>query len=497
MNVLSMYSPVSLKYVAALRGNKPKKSGEEFAYAAMRCTSPELLVCLAASNPEGRFYGFVANETEREAAEKAALSRGTFNVIFQVGSPQDVLEQIEQGASLPPMLDYLCYDESVAPAAQEQREVLFNLAQKRLNPGGLLVVTYNVSTLADGVLRFLVQELAPEMTAEQKKVFLKEIKKLGSLYLEKNPGVADTLDKAIATDSPRDFFSLFDGETASSKTFDTMVLAGARGFAYGGDANLESNFVELVVPHEAQDLIVSCRELLLYEPIKDFALNRSMRADIWVQSPRETSINPVELFGGFAYGLKQKRELVPPAFAAKGKMIDLSSPVYDKVLNLMALMPIGVGDVMAHETGAGEDPLKILEAFQILVACGFAMPMRGVQSELNMSNLAHPRLVGGFNRYLDKATLSDEDILFASQVAGCGIYYSAREAFVIQALNRVGLVESPKALFPELKRIENTPAAVTILNNDLLTDEFAHRMVIDIVGHSLSDWYALAVMEAA
>ncbi len=497
MKSLSTFSPISLRYIAALRGNKPKKTGVEFSYADVSCSSPENLVCLAASNPEGRFYGFVADDTTRRAAEETAAQRGTFNVIFLTGSPSKILDQIAGGSSLPPMLDYLCCDESATPLAASERSALFDLAQKRLNPGGLFVLSYRPYDREDGALRFIVQELAPEMDSEQKQDFLSEIKTLGSTYLARHSDMAKALDNAISKSAPRDFFSLFDGTAATSKTFDTIVASGKSGLLYAGDAALASNYVELAIPHEAQDLIVSCRNSPLYEPIKDFALDRSVRSDIWIKAPCDQSANPGELFGGFAYGILMPREQIPAAFAAKGKMIDLSGPLYGKLLDLMSLMPVGVGDVLAHASGVGENPDKIIEAFQILVACGFASPMRGTMTSSNSADVTQPRLVGNFNRFLDKTHLSDEDVLFSSQVAGCGVVLPAREAFVMQAINRVGLNESVPALMIELQRIAHTPAALSIIKNDEPTAEIAHEMIVNIVGKSLPQWYAYALLEAA
>jgi hypothetical protein len=497
MKPLSTFSPISLRYIAGLRGNKPKKTGVEFSYAEVACTVPENLICLAASNPEGRFYGFVSDDTARSEAEDAAAQRGTFNVIFMTGSPAETLTRLENGSSLPPMLDYLCCDESKNPLSTAERSSLFTLAQTRLNPGGLFVTSYRACASEDGSLRFLVQELAPEMDSEQKRDFLDEIKTLGSAYLAKHSETAKALDKAISKNAPRDFFSLFDGTAATSATFDTLANAASLGFIYAGDATLTSNYVELAIPHEAQDLIVSCRASPLYEPIKDFTLNREIRSDIWIKAPCEQSTDPVELFGGFAYGIVLPREQIPPTYAAKGKMIDLSDPLYGKLLDLMSIMPIGIGDILAHPSGCGEAPEKILEALQILVACGFASPMRGTMTANNNFSVSQPRFVGNFNRFLDKTNLTDQDVLFASQVAGCGVVLPAREAFVMQAINRVGLSDSVMALMPELQRIANTPAAMSVINAEEPTAEIAHAMVLDIVGKSLPQWYAYALLEAA
>ncbi|MFA5041002.1 MAG: methyltransferase regulatory domain-containing protein, partial [Bdellovibrionales bacterium] len=431
------------------------------------------------------------------AAEEMASQRGTFNVIFLTGSPSETLARIADGSSLPPMLDYLCCDESKEPLSAKERLALFDLAQKRLNPDGLFVTSYRAYDREDGALRFLVQELAPEMDSEQKQDFLLEIKTLGSSFFDKRPDMAKALEKALAKRAPRDFFSLFDGATAASATFDSLLAAGSRGFIYAGDATLTSNYVELVIPQEAQDLIVSCRSSPFYEPIKDFTLDRMVRSDIWIKTPCEQSTSPAELFGGFAYGIVVPREQIPPAFAVKGKMIDLSGPLYDKLLDLMALMPVGVGDVLAHPSGKGENPEKILEAFQILVACGFASPMRGLLTANKGTSVTQPRFVGNFNMFLDKTNLTDQDVLLASHVAGCGVVLPARDVFVMQAVNRAGLNDSVTALMPELQRIANTPAAWTVIKAEEPTAELAHAMIVDVVGKSLPQWYAYALLEAA
>lgn len=490
-------SPISLRYIAALRGNKPKKTGTEFTYAEIACAAPEKLICLAASNPEGRFYGFVANDAARRNAETLATQRGTFNIIFMTGSPSEILARLNNGSSLPPMLDYLCCDENSAGLNAAERAALFDLAQKRLNPSGLFVTCYRAYDREDGALRFLIQELAPEMNEAQKQEFLQEIKTLGATYLAKHPDIAAKLDKAIATKAPQDFFALFGGEKVTSGAFDTLIAASTHDMSYGGDAHLAFNYVELAVPQAAQDLIVSCRTHPFYEPIKDLALDRSMRTDIWVKEPAQKSAATAELFGGFAYGLTVSREQIPATYQAQGKTIDLSGALYTKIIDLMTVLPLGVGDVMSHPAGLGEQPAKILEVLQVLVACGLALPMRGALTSTNVGTTAKPRLVGSFNRFLDKTSLSDTDVMFASQVAGCGVTLPARDAFVIQALNRGGLNNSVSALMPELRRIANTSTSLSIFNAKEPTAEMAHAMILDIVGESLPQWYAYALLEAA
>jgi hypothetical protein len=497
MKPQSTFSPISLRYVAALRGNKPKPAGKDFIYAEAACANPERLVCLAASNPEGRFYGFVANDVARRAAEDQATQRGIFNVVFLVGSPSQVLARITNGSSLPPMLDYLCCDESLMELEPLERAALFDLAQKRLNPGGLFATSYKAYPENGGALNFLIHELAPEMNAEQQQEFLAEIKRLGVTYLAKNPGLAAKLNEAIVKGTPSSFFSLFDKMPTASGTFDTLVAMRSRGMEYAGDLALSSNYVDFAVPAEAQALVIGCRTHVLYEPIKDLALDRTVRSDIWVKPPAEKSLQPSQLFGGFAYGITLTREQIPALFTTHGKAIDLSGPLYTKLIDLMAVMPIGLGDFMSHPSGKDENAEKALEAIQILVACGIAAPMRGLRAPGNHASIAQPRLVGSFNRYLDKTDITDKEVWFASQVMGCGVSLSARDAFVMQALNRAGLSNSVSALMPELRRIAPTGAAMPVMQTSEPTTEIAQSLIREVVGQSLTQWYAYALLEAA
>jgi hypothetical protein len=497
MKPQSTFSPISLRYIAALRGNKPKKTGTAFTYAQAACVDSEKLICLAASNPEGRFFGFVVDEAARRKAEEQAAQRGTFNAVFLVGTPSEILARLNNGSSLPPMLDYLCCDESAAPLPATERAALFDLAEKRLNAGGLFTTSYRAYDHEDGALRFLVRELAPEMTADQKQEFVTEIKRMGGTYLAKHADVAAKLNEAIVKGAPQDFFALYDGGSATSNTFDTLVAMRSRGMTYAGDAALTSNYVELAVPAEAQNLVVGCRDNFLYEPIKDFTLDRRVRSDIWIKGAAALSRNPAELFGGFAYGIVMPRDQVPTSFAAQGKMIDLSGALYVKLIDLMTTLPIGVGDVLAHPSGADEKPEKILEAIQILVACGIALPMRGQHNIARNNGLAQPRLVGSFNRFIDKTPLGDQEVWLASEVLGCGVSIPARDAFVMQALNRAGLSHSVSALMPELRRISGTLAGQAIIKTAEPTAEIAHELIVEILGKSLPQWYAYALLEAA
>jgi hypothetical protein len=489
-------SPVLLSYIGALRGVAPRKPGEAFAYAQVRCTDPWLFMCLAASNPEGRFYALIQDAAACAAAETQARAHRVENVHYLCATPRDVLER-KVSLSLPP-LNYLCADETAAPFSESERQDLFKLAEEYLQPNGLLHYGYPVAAKSDDTLRFLVQEFAPEMDGTQANGFLQELKALGAGFFAQNAVEKTSLETAIAKSLPDEFFMSYESGEAKSASFDTLVALRPRGFMYAGDSRIPTNYIELSVTPDADTIIASCRDNPLYEPIKDFALNRMTRSDVWCRGPITQSADPAELFGGFSYGITMPRDLVPTEVKAPGKTVDLSSPLFKKLIDLMAMMPISVGDFLVHADGNDCAPTDVVASIQILVACGVAQPMRGLPVTEKITNMAQPRLSGAFNKALAQAEISGDDVCMASPVLGDVMTVSARDAMVMQALDRAGLANSVSALLPELEKLAKNPAgAARVMDVATPTPESAKAMIETSVEQSMIRWYAYGLLEAA
>jgi hypothetical protein len=490
MTPLSASGPVSLSYIAALRGFAPRKPGAPFTYAVADCRDPALLTCLAASNPEGRFFGLMADPLACTAAQKHAQLQRVENVTFVNVAPGD------KEAGLP-KLNYLCADESAAPLTPAARTALFDLAKDRLLPGGIFHYTYRAYDDEAGALGFLVREVAPEMNPAQARGFLRELKVLGPSFLERHPVIAGKLEAAIASEVPDDFFGEFEGGDACSGAFDTLVALRPRGFAYAGDAHVRDNYIDFVAAPEAQAIIFACRDNPLYEVVKDFTLDRTLRSDIWCREPAPRSAKLPELFGGFAYGIVMPMESVPATVETRGGTVEFSSPLFKKLIGLMTLMPVSIGDFFAHPDGQGFDATEVVGAIQVLVACDIARPMRGLYRAGNIASVAQPRFAGEFNRILGHTELAAKEALFASPVMGAAMSVPVREVLVMQALDRAGLANSVPALLSELERVARNPSLATYVSDSAPTATSARALVEDTVSRSIVQWYAYGLLEAA
>ncbi len=491
-------SPVWLSYSAALRGVKPRLPGTDFTYLQLACGDAIGLMCLAASNPEGIFYGVLPEAVEATKAQNLAAARQVKNVIFLTGTITQLLTQLAARADMLPLLDYVVCDPAAEVLSAAEQTALFALTQQRLKPSGILAYHYRAYSNADEILRFLVSEFAPAMNVTQAKEFLEELKNLAPGYFKDHPIALAALDRAISKGVPDEFFSTCEAAgKASSGTYNVMADLLPRSFAFAGDADVSANYMELSVATSAQPILENCRQHLLYEPIKDFAMQRLERTDIWCRLPVTQTANVVELFGGFTYGLAAPSDQMPVEIKTHGKSIDLSQAPFANLIELMKIMPVGIGDFLSHPFGKDVAQNDALLAVQILVATGVIRPMRGGYEGEGRVELSNPQWNLYFNNFLDDALITTAKVVLASPVVGSGIAMSARDALVIQAIHRVGLANSAGSLMPELQRLAKDPQlAAQIMDVTEPTEEMVNTMIHDVVNHSMVRWYAYGLLAA-
>ncbi len=490
------FNPIQLSYVAALRGIVPRQPEDKFNYAVLSCQDPDRLICLAASNPEGRFCGFVEDDGVAKQAQSSAKQHAVSNVMIVSTSMDTLLAEVKSGKSMLPKFDYLCYDETKIPGPS-QHTLVAELADNMLKQGGLLAYRYQAYKDDSEALRFLVSELAPAATPAQAKEVLQDLKKVGGIYFSSHQKQSAALDAAIKNGTPDQFFTSVNDRESNSVTIDVMAALLPRDLSYAGDAQIADNYLEMVTPEIAHQVLIGCSHHILYEPIKDFAIGRTMRTDVWCRKPVPKTENIATLFGNFTYGITAAREKIPQKLSVKGKEIDLSTDLFTKLINLMSFMPVRIGDFLQHKDGKGFASIDVVGATQVLVACGIAKPMRSSYQGQKDATMLQPRLAGVFNQYLDKTAITGSEIWLASPVVGSAVSIPAREALVMQALNRAGMANSVSALLPELERLAKDPSmAAKFMDVAEPNAEVAHHMIEDVVVKSIMQWYAYGLLAA-
>jgi len=482
-------SPVRLSYVGALRGLKPHSTEAEMTFAQTGSFDPDTLICLAASNPNGTFFGLIPDAAQAEKAQQGATLRKIANVTF-VCTPDRI----------PADLDYLCCEETATQPSPAQRDALFTLAQTKLRAGGLFAFRYKAYDNPDQILQFLVGEYAPELSDAQAIEFLDEIKDLGTTYFAEHPIASAALDKAIQGKTPASFFEACrtTAQAPLSGTFATMEGLLPRAFSFVGEADIRANYIELVAPIASHKVLDQARDHLLYEPLKDFALQRLIRNDVWVKTPVEQTFDNAELYNQFTFGITMPRDNVPTKVATHSGDINLNSMLFKRLIDLMTTLPMGVGDFLHHPAGHGMNPDEVVSAINVLIACGIAQPMRSRYEGEDPSNVARPVWTTSFNEFIDLAEISEPTVRLASPIAGGPLTLGARDALVLQAVNRVGLAHCAGSLRPELERLlqKNPLLASQITDSTEATDEVVHNIIASVVTNSLARWFAYGLLAA-
>lgn len=489
MRQLLDLGPVELRYAAALRGIVPAPLETSFTYARYGKIVSEPALCLAASNPEGQFYFLMPDAVQAAAAQERAHILRLNNCRFVVPTATDL-----------PEMDFFCADLGETYEPTELKKVQ-QMAGRLLTKGGMFACRYAPFSAHQDGLHFMVAEFAPELQPAQHVEFLHELKQLGQYYFSRHPDASVALDNALGRQNPQFFLDHYGaGHSPLSVTVQMVAALVPAGFSFVGDAEIPANYLEMMVPKQAQEVLYALRGHLLYEAIKDFATARATRTDIWVKQPAQVSGDLATLFGHCYFGLADGSHMIGDSVRINGQTLDLTPPLFQKLLGVMQLLPLTVGDFLAHPDGAGFAPQDVVMAMHALVAFGIAVPMRGSFGGMGQVDYQYPQLAGHYNQQLRATQVQDGTVLLASTVAGRPLYFSLAEALVLQAVGRVGLAESADALMPELHRVAGDPtlsASIFTAQAASPADDFAEAMIRDICNTHMVGWYALGVLDAA
>lgn len=489
--------PVSLSYVMALRGIRPRLPLEEFIYGEIGCGTAERLILLAACNPEGTFFGFDPDlDKLGKAAEKAEAFKVT-NVTFAQASAPALKEAVDGGVIGAKCFDYLVYNEP-GNAARENLASLHDCMTALLRDNGVFAYRYRSydESQADTLL---FQSLTRHILAEQPtggEALAKDWRSLCALYLAAHPTEALAFDKAIGEGKGFDWLkSQVPADTKTSRTLQVGQGFAGRDFTLLGSATTTANYMELSTPEIAHAPLEARRSHPLYEAMKDLAMGAVERIDVWAREPLNRTDNLITLFGGFTFGTTESPERIARTVTFQGKSVSFMGPLYDSILSLASVMPVTMGDLVHHETLAGVDQATILSSIQLLVACGVLQPMRAsFEAGVDMDN---PKLVGSYNKSLSRETLDLQDYAFASAIIGRPLVFSGINSLILQALDKGGLNNIASLLSDELMRLSDHPYLRPLqLSEPSKAVEEALRQIETAFHQSMTRWFSLGIIHS-
>jgi SAM-dependent methyltransferase len=489
------FDPVTLSYVMALRGIRPRLPQEGFAYGELGCGTGERIIMFAACNPEGTFFGFDTDIEKLNLAAAKAEQYGIANVTFSQASASALKEAVDAGIIGAQCFDYLIYNEPENPST-ESVAGLCNASKILLKNNGVFAYRYRTYDDAHAD-ELLFKSLTRHLLAEQSdkgEAVAKDWRALCQLYFAEHANDAKAFDKAIADGTGIEWLrSISSGDTKTSKTVQVSQIFSGKDLTYLGSAVVPNNYMELSTPEISHAPLESRRLHPLFEPLKDLTINRVERIDLWGKEPLERSDNLVTLFGGFTFGITEPSESVNRTVNYQGKTINFSGPLYEGILSLASMMPVTIGDLVHHDGLKEIDSATLLNTVQLLVACGILYPMRGsFEGGVELSN---PKLVGSYNQSLRKIKTEVQDYAFVSTVSGRPVFCPAMTTLVLQSLDKGGLDDMSGIMSDELMRLSDHPFLRPLnLTDASRAGAEAYRQIETIFLHSMVRWFSIGII---
>jgi SAM-dependent methyltransferase len=430
-------APTSLRYVAALNRVSPPPA-ESFRFLELGCGLGRSLTTLAAANPQGEFVGVDINpeHTAFAAGEIAAGGLANARVITSgfEGLPADLGR-----------FDFVVLHGVYSWVSPAVREQIHEVIRRHLAPGGLMLVSYNALPgwahlqPIRGILRqYAALRQGDSLQRIREAVnYLVYIRDKHAKYFDDNPRAAAYVDSLLKMD-PRYLVHEYLNEHWTSFYFaDVATAFRGAGLAFTGSLPYHTNFWDLCVRPEFQELFRTTTDRLVTEAHKDFCANTAFRWDIFSREPRPLASLDDRLLTAddFQFFIPAQAPQLP--FQANLGVVTttLHGPVYQGLIDLLKDGSRRLSEILAAPAlkGVQRDELaKVVDVGVALGLVGLSAGPVGPTPEALPERLVVPCR---FNRALLAACgLAGQTLTLASTRSGTGHSLGDFEAVLVHEI---------------------------------------------------------------
>ena len=416
-------APVALRFVAALNRVVPP-AAVGFRYLELGCGLGRSLTTLAAANPGGEFVGVDVNDehTATAAREIAAGSLANARVVTTVF------------ADLPTDLgrfEFIALHGVFSWVSAEVREQILGVIRRHLAPGGLVLVSYNALPgwahlqPIRGILRqyAALRQGDSIQRVRDALAYLVFIRDRHAKYFEDNPPAAAYVDKLLKQDARYLAHEYLNEHWTSFYFADVAGMFATADLGFVGSLPLFTNFWDLCVRPEFQELFRSTNNRLVTEAHKDFCANTAFRWDIYTAAPRRMPELVDRLMDADDLHFRIARPGITLPYQANLGVVTstVQGPLYQTLVGMLADRSLRLSEILADGRVAGTPQADVARAVDVGVAVGLfdvtAATVGGSTFDLN----AALQVPSAFNRaILASESLGGRPVALASTVTGTG-----------------------------------------------------------------------------
>jgi SAM-dependent methyltransferase len=393
-----------------------------------------------AATSDGQFFGTDFNPAQAAHARELAEASGQQVRIFD-----HAFEELMAIEDLPPF-DIISLHGIWSWISAEGRKSILDILHRKLKPGGILYISYNVTPGWSSVvpLRHLMAQYAKTAAkgdllsrVDQSIEFVEKVIENGASYFAANPALAHRLEAIKKQDRnyiAHEYFNTFWDPMPFSAVAEILESA-KLGFA--ASANILDNIPTISTPEKARAILARIDDVKLRETTRDYFVNQQFRRDIFARGVRVMSRYELLELAGQQYFMLLGDPANPPfKIVAGAGEASLRSDIYGPLTDALAsrrLEPISVAELEALPTCKKLSRAQIWEALLILMAQGFVAPVQ-IPASQNASPGASRRL----NAHICKRAQYSGDIQhLAAPTIGSALPVNRIEQLFLHAIHQV------------------------------------------------------------
>ena len=373
----------------------------------------------------GEFWGVDFNPSHAANAKEMADPAGSGARIFDLSFAEFAAREDI------PEFDVIALHGVWSWISDENRDVIVDLARRKLAIGGVLYISYNCTpgwspAMPLRHLMTLHAEMAgPGAQGTIGKIdaalaFTQKVIDSGAAYFRSNPAVVERLKGITTQDRHYVAHEYFNRDWLPMPFSEVAKRLGAAKLDFAASANLLAHVDGVCLTKEGQRLLAEIATPPLRESVRDYIVNQQFRMDVFVKGPRPLSrLERLDRLRRQGFVLVTAPEDVP--MTLQGPLeVALQKAIYEPLLEVLAEdghAPKSVTQILGHPKWK-QQPLETLcECLILLTGAGHVHPVQ--QPEIVKSVRSR---CGRLNAYLCKRARDSEQISYlASPVTGGGI----------------------------------------------------------------------------
>ncbi|BAV65990.1 class I SAM-dependent methyltransferase [Sphingobium cloacae] len=393
-----------------------------------------------AATSEGQFFGTDFNPAQaahaRELAEASEQPVRIFDHAF---------EELMAAEDLP-QFDIISLHGIWSWISAEGRQSILDILHRKLKPGGILYMSYNVTPGWSSVvpLRHLMTQYARTAAkgdlisrVDQSIEFVEKVIENGAAYFGANPALAHRLEAIKKQDRyyvAHEYFNACWDPMPFSAVAEILESA-KLGFA--ASANIWDNIPMISTPEKARPILAQIDDVKLRETTRDYFINQQFRRDVFARGVRVMSrYELLDLVGQQYFMLLGNPADTPTKIVAGAGEASLRADIYGPLTEALAsrrLEPISVAEIEATPACKKLSRGQIWEALLILMGQGFVASV-----QIPASQSATPAASRRLNAHICKRAQYSGDIQhLAAPLIGSALPVNRIEQLFLHAINQV------------------------------------------------------------